>query len=67
MDSDEAARSLEIAGNPRAVKRADVKTLSGDLTRLLFHSIRLPTHDVGDQLFFVILMGQENLQRNLIT
>ena len=55
MDSDEAARSFEIARNPSAVESADVETLGSDETRLLFHRVSLPTHYVGDQLLFVIL------------
>ena len=55
MNSDETSSRFEISGNTGAVEGADVETLGGDLTRLLLHGVRLPSHDVGDQLLFVIL------------
>lgn len=55
MNADEAPSCFEIAGNPSAVEGADIETFGGDLTSLLFNSICLPAHYVGDQLLFVIL------------
>jgi len=55
MNPDKAARGFEIARNPGAVEGAYVETFSSNLARLLFYSIGLPTHYVGDQLLLVIL------------
>ena len=59
MNPDKAARGFEIARNPGAVEGAYVETFSSNLARLLFYSIGLPTHYVGDQLLLVILKGEK--------